>query len=145
MDLTLGLTLTIIGGIIVGVVVLFIEYGYFKKRKSNSPEHSGSSITEGTTKAPSTNPSNVQQPLVKNEEQNGALPWPNAINKAIETFRTLHQGKSIKIVSTDANVTTASLFIAVYESSSSRRLHSAKFFSLVVDKTGEILSIKQSR
>lgn len=130
-----GLTVTIVGGVVVVVIGLVLEYGVFQRRKRNQEELS-LSPTEAQVE---------RQSLVGNEVSiprqpgttGGKLSWPEAINKAVESFRTLHPGNTVTVVSTDAKAETANLFVAVVSKVGTRT-----YYSLAINKAGEIESIQ---
>lgn len=106
-----SLTLTIIGGVVVVVIGLFIEYGYFQKRK-----HRG-----------------VEEVSSREGESNQA--WPDAINKAIESFSKVHP--NARVVIKTMKVVRHSAFITVYVFSGATRI-----YTLTVDRSGDILEVK---
>jgi hypothetical protein len=134
-----SLTVTIVGGVVVVVIGLFIEYGIFQKRKKNIGENL--SLNSDTQINPQL--TDNTRPLLSDvsSKSTGDLPWPKAINKAVAEFSSLHTGKRVEVHSTDAGANSASLFIVVHGSSQA----TTKYYSLIVNKSGEIVSITQSR
>lgn len=130
----------IISALIVGIIILFIEYNYFQKRKLKVeqkmllPEEKKIIAPIPSEKEPA--PERIVSPSKGSKIE---MSWPNAINAAVDSFSTLHPRGYVVVVSTQANATTAELYIAVHDT-----YGSSKFFSVVIDKTGEILSIKQT-
>jgi hypothetical protein len=66
------------------------------------------------------------------------LSWPKAINKAVAEFKLLHEQRDVDVISTNARDTLASVLLRVWSGTS--RLGD---YSLLVDKTGEIVDIEK--
>jgi hypothetical protein len=133
-----SLTVTIVGGVVVVVIGLFIEYGIIQRRKKIREENL-SLHNDAQVKPQLNDNSRISLPEVSGTTATD-LPWPKAINKAVDEFRSLHKGKTVEVVSTNADGRFAMLLVAVYQSGYSGR----KYYSLAVNKLGEILSITQS-
>lgn len=129
------LLVTIVGGVVVVMIGLLIEYGIIKRRKQNgSPAMDTTAHNTGSTIAALGNTAST--PLNRVE-----LPWPDAINKALDSFQTLHEGKDIEVISTKVDMRSARLFVVVL---GPRRAFN-KNYSLTVNKTGELVTIEQTR
>src|ERR1044072_2007999 len=124
------LLVTIVGGVVVVIVGLLIEYGVIKKKKRIE--------TGSTLDAPQS-----KQNLVHSANHTDVveLPWPDAINKALDSFQTLHGCQEIRVHSTNVDTHSARLFVVVPGSCITLNKH----FGIIVNKSGEILKIEQSR
>lgn len=132
-----SLTLTIIGGVVAGVIILFLEYGYFQKKKGNS---NISSLEENAAQVKPNflkNHTEIQS-IRTNDESKYNLPWTEAIAEAIESFRILHVGRKVELARTVVKDKRAYLEIWVWNAT---KLTS---YDLTIDKSGEILEISQN-
>ncbi len=125
-----ALIITIIGGVVVALVGLSIEYGIIRRKKRDAS-------------APTTPSTAKTTPTLIIDKPHGAneLSWPDAINKALDSFQTLHEGQEIQVTSTNVDGYTARLFVVV----PGPRIAFNKHYSLTVNRAGDILRIEQSR
>ncbi|HEV7747164.1 MAG TPA: hypothetical protein VGO56_19370 [Pyrinomonadaceae bacterium] len=126
------LLVTIVGGVVVLIIGLLIEYGLIKRKKHIAAE---SSIPPASTAAVLSN----TEPTSKQADPR-ELSWPEAINRALDSFQTLHDGKDIEVHSTNVDTYSAKLFIVVH----GPRPAFHKYYSVIVNKAGDIVTIKQT-
>lgn len=123
MDSATGWVLGILGALVGGVILLYIEYGYFQKR---------SQVAE------------LQRP----GNDVGSL-WKDAINRAVKDFSTNHPDSTVKISSWTVTDDKARVHLFIKKKPLAPRL-AGRFprrsipYTLVVDRAGDILEIKHS-
>jgi hypothetical protein len=116
---SMGWILTIGGGIIVGLVVLIIEYGYFKNRRDDRPNEE----TFGGN--------NISQL------------WSKAIDNALQSFSKNYPNSELKIV--EMRIKRGLLKKRALVAIRVERLGDTNFFYLEVDKSGDVLRIASNR
>lgn len=128
MDSATGWVLGVFGALIGGVILLFIEYNYFQKKKHDDG--------------------------VQKDGGAGGILWKDAITRAVQDFGTSHVNSAIKIsgwsVVKDRAQVRVSLIAKPPANKSSRvpsfqefrRFRRPTHYTLVVDRAGDILEIK---
>jgi len=127
------LLVTIFGGVVVVVIGLLLEYGLIKRKKHNATHASVTPTPQAAAHANTGLTSKQADPL--------ELSWPDAINRALDSFQTLHDGKDIEVHSTNVDKYSAHLFVVVL--GPRRAFH--KYYSVTVNKAGDIVTIEQTR
>src|SRR5260221_153450 len=82
------LLVTIVGGVVVALIGLLVEYGLIKRKKRNAAHASVTPAPHAEAHA---------NGLTSTQEDSRELSWPDAINKALDSFQTLHEGKDIEV------------------------------------------------
>lgn len=137
----MDILVTILGGIAVGLVILVVEYRYFQRRRAASDALPASETDH--PELPSTAPEPLRDtPAESTDEAASGLPWPEAINKALESFSAMHPNKEVELLRTDAGARNADLLIIVWEGEG--RWRTSTGYSIRIDKAGEILTIRQN-
>jgi hypothetical protein len=69
----------------------------------------------------------------------GALPWPQAIEAGIQSFRSLYKGKKIKITLLQTSGNEALLFVIMEDGD----INVERYY-ITVDKTGAVAEIQRA-
>jgi hypothetical protein len=119
-----SIAITAISGIVIGVILLILEYGVFKRRRKGNEQVLDDDSGESKTKL------------------EGELPWPEAINNGLASFGELHKGKQITV--DDTNTTSGVAVLLITVRNKYRRIDNRKY-TVLIEKTGAIFSIRQDQ
>lgn len=128
-----SLTITIVGGVVVVIIGLFIEYGIIQKRKQHRERNLLPQSENQDTLLPLDNNAKIlPSPSVVPGMD---LPWPDAVNKAVDSFRKIHPRD--RVVIKIMNIVKGWAIVTVWVFSAVTRTYALK-----IDRSGDIVEVK---